>query len=114
MEKAHETPIEKGNREVFMRRGFNRKRRFFDGMAKDVTASRKESEEVDDDEQLSVNESGDFIGGNKPLSVSGFGEAFPISFVYRYCSRNCVSLWHLCSSVCISFLVFTHLSFADS
>ena len=44
----------------------------------DATASGKESEEVDD-EQLSVNEAGDFIGGNEPLSVPGFGEAFPSS-----------------------------------
>ena len=40
----------------------------------DATASGKESEEVDD-EQLSVNEAGNFIGGNEPLSVPGFGEA---------------------------------------
>ena len=40
-----------------------------------ATTSGKESEEVDDDEQLSVNEAGNFIGGNEPLSVPGFGEA---------------------------------------
>ena len=41
----------------------------------DATVSGKESEEVDDDEQLSVHEAGDFIGRNEPLSVPGFGEA---------------------------------------
>ena len=43
------------------------------------TVSGKESEEVDDDEQLSVNEAGDFIDGDKPLSVPRFGKAFPSS-----------------------------------
>ena len=41
----------------------------------DATASGKESKGVNDDEQLSVNEAGDFIGGNEPLSVLRFGEA---------------------------------------
>ena len=44
----------------------------------DATTSGKESKEVDDDEQLSVNEAGDFVCGNEPLSVTGF-EAFPSS-----------------------------------
>ena len=41
----------------------------------DATTSGKESKEVNDDEQLSVNEAGDFIGRNEPLNVPRFGEA---------------------------------------
>ena len=41
----------------------------------DATASGKESDKVNNDEQLSVNEVGNFLGGNEPLSVSIFGEA---------------------------------------
>ena len=76
MEKARETPCRKRKQRSFLLDEiFTEDNLLMEWPCQDATASGKESDEIDNDEQLSGNEAGNFLGGNEPLSISRFGEA---------------------------------------
>ena len=91
MEKAPETPCRKRKQRSFLfDEIFTEDDLLMEWPCQDATASGKESDEIDNDEQLSGNEAGNFLGGNAYQNSSmGFVNQFvKIEYIFeikKYC-----------------------------